>query len=60
MDILKIASLTIIFMVNGILLLSMTLGCRQIQDKTSKMGLAFLRTCVIMDVLAIAGGVLLW
>lgn len=60
MNILKAVLLAIIFAVNGVLLLSMSLGCRQIQDKTSKRGLAFLRTCLITDVLAIAGGVLLW
>lgn len=60
MNILKIGLLAIIFLLNGVLLLSMSLGCRQIQDKTSRMGLAFLRACLIMDILAIIGGILLW
>lgn len=60
MNILKIVLLTIVLGMNGLLLLSMSLGCRGIKDRTSKRGLAFLRACLIIDVLAIAGGVLLW
>lgn len=60
MNILKIVLLTIVLGVNGLLLLSMSLGCRGIKDRTSKRGLAFLRVCLIIDVLAIAGGAVLW
>lgn len=60
MNILKIVLLIIILGMNGLLFLSMSLGCRRIKDKTSKRGLAFLRTCLIMDILAIIGGILLW
>lgn len=60
MNILKIVLLTIVLGINGLLLLSMSLGCRGIKDRTSKRGLAFLRACLIIDVLAIAGGAVLW
>lgn len=60
MIIFKIILLIIVLGINGFLLLSMSLGCRQIQDKTSKTGLAFLKACLIMDVLAAVGGAVLW
>lgn len=60
MNILKIVLLTIVLGINGFLLLSMSLGCRGIKDKTSKRGLAFLRACLIMDTLSVIGGIVLW
>lgn len=60
MNILKIVLLAIVLGLNGLVLLSMSLGCRRIKDKTSKMGLSVLKVCLIADILAIAGGVLLW
>lgn len=60
MAILKIIFLIIILGINGLVLLSMSLGGRGIKDKTSKRGLAVLRICLITDILAIIGGVLLW
>lgn len=60
MNILKIALLAIVLGLNGLVLLSMSLGCRGIKDKTSKMGLSVLRICLIADIAAIMGGVLLW
>ncbi len=60
MTILKIILLIIILGINGLVLLSMSLGDRGIKDKTSKRGLSVLRICLIADILAIIGGVLLW
>lgn len=60
MNILKIVLLSIVLAMNGLLLLSMSLGCKGIKDKTSKRGLSVLRVCLIADILAIVGGVLLW
>lgn len=60
MNILKIVLLAIVLGLNGLVLLSMSLGCRGIKDKTSKMGLSVLKVCLIADILVIAGGVLLW
>lgn len=60
MNILKTVSLIILLGLNGLVLLSMSLGCRGIKDKTSKRGLSVLRACLIADILAIMGGALLW
>lgn len=60
MTILKSILLIIILGINGLVLLSMSLGGRGIKDKTSKRGLSVLRICLITDILAIIGGVLLW
>lgn len=59
MNILKIVLLIIVLGLNGLVLLSMSLGCRGIRDKTSKMGLSVLRVCLIADIAAIIGGALL-
>ena len=60
MNILKIVLLIIVLVMNGLVLLSMSLGCRGIKDKTTKRGLSVLRICLIADILVIAGGALLW
>lgn len=60
MDILKIIFLIIVLGINGFLFLSISLGCRGIKDKTSKMGLSVLKVCLITDILLIIGGVVLW
>lgn len=60
MNTLKTVSLIILLGLNGLVLLSMSLGCREIKDKTSKRGLSVLRVCLIADIAAIMGGVLLW
>lgn len=60
MNILKIVLSIIVLVMNGLVLLSMSLGCRGIKDKTTKRGLSVLRACLIADILAIMGGALLW
>lgn len=60
MNILKIVLLIIVLGLNGLILLSMSLGCRGIKDKTSRIGLSVLKVCLITDILSIIGGVLLW
>lgn len=59
MNILKIVLLIIVLGLNGLVLLSMSLGCRGIKDKTSRIGLSVLKVCLITDILSIIGGVLL-
>lgn len=60
LNILEIVFLTIVFIANALVLLSMRLGGRGIKNKTSKRGLSVLRVCLIADIFAIAGGILLW
>ena len=60
MNILKIVLSIIVLVMNGLVLLSMSLGCRGIKDKTTKRGLSVLRSWLIADILVIAGGALLW
>lgn len=60
MNILKTVSLIILLGLNGFVLLSMSLGCKGIKDKTAKKGLSVLRICLIADIMAVIGGVALW
>ncbi len=47
MNIFKIVLLIIVLGLNGLVLLSMSLGCRGIKDKISMNGLSVLRVCLI-------------
>lgn len=60
MNAVTIVLVTSIMFMNGFLILSMLLGGRGIKDKTSKAGIIALLVTLIIDMLAILGGVLIW
>lgn len=60
MNILRTILVTVAILISAIILLSMSVGKKDVKEKNARLGLSALSVCLIFDILTILGGVFLW